>query len=43
VCLDEKGGAVRVFVVLALLVAGVLVVRSRHRVDVWHVAADQPS
>jgi hypothetical protein len=31
-------------VVLALLVAAlVVVVRSRNRVEVWHVAADQPS
>jgi hypothetical protein len=31
------------FVVLAILVAGVLVIRSRTRVEVWHVAADQPT
>jgi hypothetical protein len=29
------------FVVLAILVAGVVVIRSRTRVEVWHVAADQ--
>jgi len=29
--------------VLTLLVAAVVVVRSRNRVEVWHVAADQPS
>jgi len=34
---------VKVFVVLALLVAAVVVVKSRNRVEVWHVAADQPS
>jgi hypothetical protein len=34
---------VRLFVVLAVLVAGVLIIRSRNRVEVWHVAADQPS
>jgi hypothetical protein len=34
---------VRLFVVLAVLVAGVVIVRSRNRVEVWHAAADQPS
>jgi hypothetical protein len=34
---------VKAFVVLALLVAGVLIVKSRNRLEVWHVAADQPS
>jgi hypothetical protein len=34
---------VKAFVVLALLVAGVLIVKSRKRLEVWHVAADQPS
>jgi hypothetical protein len=29
--------------VLATLVAGVLVIRARRRVEVWHVAADQPT
>ncbi len=28
---------------LAILVAGALIIRSRNRVEVWHVAADQPS
>jgi hypothetical protein len=32
----------RILVVLVLLVAGALIVRSRGRVEVWHVAADQP-
>jgi hypothetical protein len=32
---------VKVFVVLAVLVTGVLVARSRNRTEVWHVAADQ--
>ncbi|CAN5808691.1 hypothetical protein BH09ACT7_BH09ACT7_34170 [soil metagenome] len=31
----------RLFIVLALLAAGAAVVRSRQRVEVWHVAADQ--
>jgi hypothetical protein len=31
----------RLFVFLALLAAGALVLRSRQRVEVWHVAADQ--
>jgi hypothetical protein len=30
------------FVVLTALAVGVLVIRSRTRVEVWHVAADQP-
>jgi hypothetical protein len=34
---------VRVFVVLAVVFAGALIIRSRNRVEVWHVAADQPS
>jgi hypothetical protein len=34
---------VKVFVVLALLLAGAVIVRSRNRPEVWHVAADQPS
>jgi len=34
---------VRLFVVLAIVVAGALVIRSRNRIEVWHVAADQPS
>jgi hypothetical protein len=33
---------VKVFVVLAALTVGLLIVRSRNRVEVWHVAADQP-
>jgi hypothetical protein len=33
---------VRLFVVLAVLVAGVVIIRSRSRVEVWHAAADQP-
>jgi hypothetical protein len=28
---------------VALLAAGVVVLRSRRRVEVWHVAAEQPS
>jgi len=39
----REGCTVKVFVVLALLVAAVVVVKSRNRVEVWHVAADQPS
>jgi hypothetical protein len=31
----------RLVVFLALLAAGALVLRSRQRVEVWHVAADQ--
>jgi hypothetical protein len=31
----------RVLIVSALLAAGALVLRSRQRVEVWHVAADQ--
>jgi hypothetical protein len=31
----------RLLVVLALLTAGALVLRSRQRVEVWHVAADE--
>jgi hypothetical protein len=33
---------VKAFVVLAVLVAAAVIVRSRNRVEVWHVAADQP-
>jgi hypothetical protein len=33
----------RFLVVLAFLAVGVLIVRSRSRVEVWHVAADQPA
>jgi hypothetical protein len=33
----------RFVVVLAVLAAGLLIIRSRNRVEVWHVAADQPS
>jgi hypothetical protein len=31
----------RLFIVLALLAAGAAVLRSRQRVEVWHVAADE--
>jgi hypothetical protein len=31
------------FVVLAVLVAAVVILRSRGRVEVWHTAAEQPS
>jgi hypothetical protein len=34
---------VKLFVVLAVVVAGALIIRSRSRVEVWHAAADQPS
>ena len=31
----------RLLVLLAVLAAGALVLRSRQRVEVWHVAADE--
>jgi hypothetical protein len=34
---------VKVLVVLAVIVASGLIIRSRKRVEVWHVAEDQPS
>ncbi len=37
----REGCTVRFSVVLAVLVAAVLIIRSRNRVEVWHVAADQ--
>lgn len=33
----------RRLVVLTILVAGVLVIRSRSRGEVWHVAPEQPT
>jgi hypothetical protein len=33
---------VKVVVVLVILAAGVLIARSRNRVEVWHVAAEGP-
>ena len=32
----------RLFTVLVILAAGALIIRSRTRVEEWHVAADQP-
>jgi len=34
---------VRLALLLLVLAAGVVVLRSRRRVEVWHVAADQPA
>jgi hypothetical protein len=39
----EEGCTVRLVFLLALLAIGVVAVRARRRVEVWHVAADQPA
>jgi hypothetical protein len=39
----ERGSVVKRLVVVAAIAVAVVAIRSRNRVEVWHVAADQPT